>query len=515
MKTRFLLALGLTLVILLQTIMIVEAQVTWSTPTMISNNGFYTGRPEMAQRDDGTLLLAYSSTRNTIVDLFSKVYTPSTGWSQEYRLTNTAIQDVSPSVAVFRNGTFAIVWASAPTGGTQDIVMARTDGTRIWGEATIVSGTADDGLPSVAITWSGDVWVFWVRFNCCTGSIYYKVFQNGMWLQEQLLTTEGGHNLSPSAYAAKDGKVWVVWSKQNSGNDFEIYAKYNNAGVWSSNIRITQSSANDTAPDITQDRDGKPWVFWAREHSMGAGAFQDELYSTYSSDNGATWPSGNTARITNDPTNQEKDDREPAAVQGSDKKLWLAYMSDPEDANGNSIFQIYLVTSSIIAAQDLGVRSITANPSTAGSADTITVTVDVRNYGDTQQTTTVTLYLKETSETLIGTPSGVTVLPGQSRLVDFTLSASGLALGSYTFRATITAATGETSANLGDNNVTDGSLRISAFRPQDVDHDGDVDLDDLVLVYLHLYTSDLNYDVDFDGDVDLDDLISVYLAQFT
>jgi hypothetical protein len=480
---------------------------------MLSNNGFYTARPEMAQRDDGTLLLVYSSTRGTIVDLFSKLYSPSTGWSQEYKLTDTAIQDNAPSVAVLKNGTFVIVWAVSPT-GPQDVRMARTDGTRIWGDMTIVNDSADDGLPSVAVTRSGDIWVFWVRFGATgSGNIYRKTFTAGAWSSDQLVTTEGGHNLSPQAHIAKDGRVWVAWYKQNNGNDFEVYAKNNNAGAWSSSIRITQDSAYDSAPDITQDRNGAIWIFWAREFSMGAQQYQDELYSTFSSDNGATWPSANTARITNDAVNQEKDDREPAAVQGPDKKLWVAYMSDPKIVE-DTIFQIYLVTSSVIPAQDLGVKSITPSPSSAAVGATVTVTVDVRNFGDSQQTTTLNLYLKGASETLIGTRT-VTIAAGQSSLQSFTLSTTGLSLGKYTFRATVTAATGETSANQGDNNVTDGTLLITNLSQYDVDRDGDIDLDDLILVYTHLFTSDLRYDVDFDGDVDVDDLIGVYTHLFT
>jgi len=513
LKIKTALALGLVLVILLPTIITVKAPVTWSAPTMLSNNGFYTARPEMAQRDDGTLLLVYSSTRGTIVDIFSKVYTPSSGWSQEYKLTDTAIQDNAPSVAVLRNGTFVIVWAVSPT-GPQDVHMARTDGTRIWGDTTIVNNSADDGLPSVAITQSGDIWVFWVRFGATgSGDVYRKTYAAGAWSPEQLVTTEGGHNLSPQAHVAKDGRVWVAWYRQNSGNDFEVYAKNNNAGVWSSSIRITQDNAYDSAPDITQDRNGAIWIFWSREFSMGGQQYQDELYSTFSSDNGATWPSANTARITNDAVNQEKDDREPAAVQGPDKKLWLAYMSDPKIGE-DTVFQIYLVTSSVIPAQDLGVKSITASPSSAAVGATVTVTVDVRNFGDSQQTTTLNLYLKGASETLIGTRT-VIIDAGQSSQQAFSLPTSSLAPGQYTFRATVTPATGETPANQGDNNVTDGSLLLSGARPQDVDGDGDVDLDDLILVYIHLFTNDLRYDVDFDGDVDIDDLISVYTRLFT
>ena len=48
----------------------------------------------------------------------------------------------------------------------------------------------------------------------------------------------------------------------------------------------------------------------------------------------------------------------------------------------------------------------------------------------------------------------------------------------------------------------------------DVDGDGDIDVDDVILVYQHQFTNDLRYDVDNDGDVDIDDVTMVYQHQY-
>jgi len=69
--------------------------------------------------------------------------------------------------------------------------------------------------------------------------------------------------------------------------------------------------------------------------------------------------------------------------------------------------------------------------------------------------------------------------------------------------------------------VTDGigetttvTKTFTVWKCPDVDGDTDVDIDDLIGVFLNQFTSNLQYDLDADGDVDIDDLIFVFLNQF-
>jgi hypothetical protein len=55
---------------------------------------------------------------------------------------------------------------------------------------------------------------------------------------------------------------------------------------------------------------------------------------------------------------------------------------------------------------------------------------------------------------------------------------------------------------------------VIVWRCPDVDGDTDVDIDDLIGVFLNQFTSNLQYDLDADGDIDIDDLIFVFLNQF-
>ncbi len=488
--------------------------VSWSTASRITNDNFYDSRPALIPMSDGSLLLAYSSTRApNVVDLYSRIYRSATGWSQEYQLTNGPGQNVAPSIVQMRNGTVLIAWASTRS-GIVDVYLAQTDGTRIWGTSLVVGNTTyEDTLPTITVQKYGTIWLFWIRIISGSDLIYYKSNSGNTWSNEAVLVSSG-LNLDPDAYVTKDDKVWVAWQRQNSGADWEIYATSYN-GQWASSwIRITQNSATDDDPGITQDRDGNIWILWSREYPITGQTYQDELMSTYSSDSGATFPSSRETRITNDPNGQEKDDREPATAQGFDKTLWMVYKSDPENSTtGNMPFDIWSMKSSVISAHSIAVGAIVPETSAAGQGRNVTVSVKVQNLGDYAETTTVRLYARLGAiEYFLGSGT-VTMSGGVSGLIPFQFPTKTYPLGVYTFRATVTTVPGETTANLGDNELVDGSLNLT--KAQDVDHDGDIDIDDLTLVFTHQFTSDLNYDVNFDGVVDLSDLISVYLKMFS
>ncbi len=498
------------------------AQLTWNLPgTAITNDINFNARPDLVQRPDGSMVLVYTSTRGYSVDIYGRIYSQTTGWSQEYQLTTDPNEDVAPSIASFRNGTMLMVWATNRT-GTDDIMMAWTDGTRTWGDQIIVGGPTQDSLPAIAITRYGTVWVFWVRFSFTQllYNIYYKTLSNGVWSPETLYTTDGGQNEAPQAYATKDDRVWLVWSKQTGGihtGNWQVLATYYSNGVWAPRIAISDSSTANTLPDISQDRAGNIWVFWSRElayGSPGQGLFQDLVFSSFSSDNGATFPSTNIQQVTYDPDVTGRDDERPSPAQGWDKSLWLGYQSDPNGTLQNA-FNIYVANSSpITGVHDVAVMSI-SSPRGAGNGANITISVGVRNNGDyAENSLLVTLYSKRNGvESLFGTQTVASIAPGQTLQVPYLWHTRGASNGVYTFRATVSSVPGEVAGNLGDNQLIDGQTILTI--PQDVNRDFVVDITDEVLVFTHMFGHDLTYDVTFDGLVNVDDLVSVYTHMFT
>jgi hypothetical protein len=56
-------------------------------------------------------------------------------------------------------------------------------------------------------------------------------------------------------------RVWVIWSA-NKGGNFDLYAKYNEGGKWSDEMRLTTDSGSDLNPVAATDAQGRVWVAW-------------------------------------------------------------------------------------------------------------------------------------------------------------------------------------------------------------------------------------------------------------
>jgi hypothetical protein len=128
------------------------------------------------------------------------------------------------------------------------------------------------------------------------------------------------------------------------------------------------------------------------------------------------------------------------------------------------------------------------------------INVTVTNVGAVSGTTNVALYAQNVSTIQIGVPVSVTLSPGQTKEVTFTLDSTNIPIATYTLFANATVAAGET--NLGNNVYVNGVINI-AYQG-DIDLTGHVFLYDLTIVGTawDSYPGDLNWDAnaDIDGD---------------
>ena len=206
-----------------------------------------------------------------------------------------------------------------------------------------------DGLSTIIETDDRRLWIFWSRHVESSYEIFCKNSSDGgnTWSQATQLTMNASANTGVSAFQASDGKIWVAWSSDRTGN-YEIFYKVSSdlGASWSNDTQLTVHPSHDLKPVIRQMLDDTIWVAWSSDRT---GDY--DLYLKTSSDNGASW--SGAVRLTTDPNL----DKSPSICQMSDDKIWLVWASDRE-----GVSNIYSKTSSDFGASWSPLAQLTVNP---------------------------------------------------------------------------------------------------------------------------------------------------------
>jgi len=314
-----------------------------------------------------------------------------------------------------------------------------------------------DRRPSVMQTADGKIWVVWHTRRTGNSELFYKVLDGMSWSDDKQLTYDPSSDWEPSIIQALDGKIWVFWSSFRTG-DYEIFYKTsaNNGASWSTDTQLTHSTSSwDGAPSAAQIRGGKISVVWQADRS---GKDYDLYYKTY---DGASW-SSDTVLV-----DDSSEDQFPSIFQAANKSLWVAWSSNRADD-----FDIFYKLS-IPDMHDGGITRITPSQTIlySGYETPVQISVDLWNFGLSQDTFTVTLY-RDTTEIGVET---VALASNTMTTLNFTWNTSGLPLGYYSLHAEVDAVLGETDIN--DNSFPDGTISITF--PGDANGDGQVDASDL------------------------------------
>jgi len=152
--------------------------------------------------------------------------------------------------------------------------------------------------------------------------IYYRTStDNGAtWSDIVQLTDNSADDLSPSITQVTNGTIFIVWQSILTG-DYELFYKTspNSGASWSEPLQLTDDPDRDTCTSITQTQDGRLWVTWSSSRTG-----YDEIF--YKIHNGTSWSDDtqltDSARIDSDPKIME-------TMEGATLIFWTSCKESP------------------------------------------------------------------------------------------------------------------------------------------------------------------------------------------
>ncbi len=208
-----------------------------------------------------------------------------------------------------------------------------------WSGPSLIESYLGSGIGDVSPTAlqasNGTLWLAFQSdlFNSQGGIFYGTKNTTGSWANaRQLPFTSTGTNTSPYLAQLSDGSILLFWSLRTTGSTNIYYKRYIPlTDTWSSSVRVTTTSLNDTAASGALAADGTLWLFWQRSNKTCASCAEDKqvYYKTLA---GGVWSSD--VKLTSD----ANWNRSPSAMVGKDGKVRVVFSKGSAVLNN---FQIY------------------------------------------------------------------------------------------------------------------------------------------------------------------------------
>ncbi len=145
-----------------------------------------------------------------------------------------------------------------PTGGDQVMLMRFENATRTFSAPEPVSAAKQDCMGvAVARDGSGRTWVVWSDWRNENFDLYARYQQGGKWSPEIRVTSDAGTDIHPVAATDSAGRVWIAWQAFRAGS-LSVLAAVEEGDAFSREQTVSFSKGNNWAPSIAASPNGGP-----------------------------------------------------------------------------------------------------------------------------------------------------------------------------------------------------------------------------------------------------------------
>ena len=149
-----------------------------------------------------------------------------------------------------------------PAGGDQVKLMRYSKSKRAWTAPEAVSEPGQDvARAAVAIDGRKHVWVIWSANKNGNYDLFARSQANGKWSSEKRFTSDPGSDLNPVAAADAQGRVWIAWQAFRNGN-LGVLAAVIDGDRITPEATVSFSKMSDWDPAIAAAPNGEVAVSW-------------------------------------------------------------------------------------------------------------------------------------------------------------------------------------------------------------------------------------------------------------
>jgi len=247
---------------------------TWFSARRLTTSGGFDLMPSIIQTANSWIWVVWASDRTGNYEIFYKT-SPDHGatWSGDAQMTINASRDGRPSITQDATGTIWVVWMRNIDGNYELFYTTSPDYGATWtGETQLTTDPSWDIWPSVTYTRNGEIWVVWSSLRTGDYELFYTTSPDygATWTIETPLTTDPDFDERPSIIQAIDDSIWVVWQSDRAGGTrYELFytTSPDYGSTWTPDTQLTSDSDEDMSPSIFNTDDGRIWVTWSTDRT--------------------------------------------------------------------------------------------------------------------------------------------------------------------------------------------------------------------------------------------------------
>jgi hypothetical protein len=150
-----------------------------------------------------------------------------------------------------------------PAGGDQVFLMHYSKAQRVWTGPFPVTDAGEDAMrAAVAVDGQGRAWIFYSTQRSGNFDIYARNSRaDGAMSSEIRLTTDPGTDLFPVAATDSSGRVWLAWQGFRN-NNLEVLAAVQTGDTFTPESTVSVSPASDWDPAIATAANGDVAISW-------------------------------------------------------------------------------------------------------------------------------------------------------------------------------------------------------------------------------------------------------------